>query len=463
MSHTARGVGLTHHGFSICFYKLPQRPCLHSIELPSLFISPSVLESPSPCIRLPIRVRESPFLQSDHIHTLGPEPRVSPSNMLSPLAANMAATALECTFYGIFLVLSATSFVLLVRRRAGLMSGNSLTVLSPSVLPRRLSWSQWLLLGRKLAQSPLFVANVLFLLTITAHWVVVLHILFIGEVDLAGGVTAITFYTNLHNKWIFTKNAILLVDMLLGDSVIPYRAWIVWGRDYRVVVVPIMTIFALITFGIGLLYVGFTGSQDVFNEQLGRWITGYCVATLCTNLYGTGVIAYRMWATNRRMRKTGALSGGLNGGDLTNALAIFVESAVLYSGWAVMYIGLYTARSPLQTVGAQCGPAIIGIAFTLITVRVGLGLGHGSKSPVPSTGAGTMQFGSLSAMGQNQTHISENSFSMRTIALTSSSTARGQDADYAFISNAESMKAPESVGHYHGSSAPGIRYCIWRR
>ena len=49
-----------------------------------------------------------------------------------------------------------------------------------------------------------------------------------------------------------------------------------------------------------------------------------------------------------------------------------------------MYIGFYTARSPLQTVGAQCGPAIIGIAFTLITVRVGLGLTHGLPSAYKS-------------------------------------------------------------------------------
>ena len=60
-------------------------------------------------------------------------------------------------------------------------------------------------------------------------------------------------------------------------------------------------------------------------------------------------------------------------------LAIFVESAALYSAWATLFVILYLSRSPLQTVGSGCGPSMIGISFMLITVRVGLGWSQESK------------------------------------------------------------------------------------
>lgn len=92
-----------------------------------------------------------------------------------------------------------------------------------------------------------------------------------------------------------------------------------------------------------------------------------------------------------------------------SALAIFVESAALYryarpclsrpmkadlsppsrpslslsplSAWALMFVVFYTTRSALQTIGSGCGPTITGIAFMLITVRVGLGWGQDSAPP----------------------------------------------------------------------------------
>ena len=65
------------------------------------------------------------------------------------------------------------------------------------------------------------------------------------------------------------------------------------------------------------------------------------------------------------------------------------------SAWAIMTVVLYGTGSTLQTVGVGCGPEVIGIAFTLITVRVGLGwspdsraadvCGAGAEGGAPST------------------------------------------------------------------------------
>ncbi|KAJ8482415.1 hypothetical protein ONZ51_g5391 [Trametes cubensis] len=119
-------------------------------------------------------------------------------------------------------------------------------------------------------------------------------------------------------------------------------------------------------------------------------------ATLATNLYGTAMIAYKICSINHLTRKTGLMQA--SGGSLLDyarkqgGLAIFVESAALYSTWATLFVIFYLTRSPLQTVGSGCGPSMIGISFMLITVRVGLGWSQESKfgagPALPGSGRG---------------------------------------------------------------------------
>ncbi|KAI0808262.1 hypothetical protein C8Q74DRAFT_125405 [Fomes fomentarius] len=257
-------------------------------------------------------------------------------------------------------------------------------------------------------KSPLIVCNVLLMLVIPAHWVISIQRMFTALVTRGGGQAAIDFFNDLQDKTEVARTALLFVCMLIGDAVITYRTWLVWGRNNWVIIVPFLTIATLIAFGIGLLYEfdHASPSKSVFAAAVGRWITGYCGATLCTNLYGTIMIAYRIWSTNRFMRKNHIWASGR---DLMSAMAIFVESAAMYSAWAVMFVILYATRSTLQTVGSGCGPAVIGIAFMLITVRVGLGWGHDSRS-LPSEGHGT----SARSPRRDQIQLGENSFPMRT-------------------------------------------------
>jgi len=54
------------------------------------------------------------------------------------------------------------------------------------------------------------------------------------------------------------------------------------------------------------------------------------------------------------------------------ALVTLVESAALYTIWNIFYYAAYQCQSELQFVLNQTVPAICGIAFMLINVRVGL-------------------------------------------------------------------------------------------
>lgn len=97
-----------------------------------------------------------------------------------------------------------------------------------------------------------------------------------------------------------------------------------------------------------------------------------------------------------------------------------------------MFVIFYATKSALQTIGSGCGPAVIGIAFMLITVRVGLGWGHDSRS-VPSEGLGALARSPRRDLG-------ENSFPMRTFTLNVSQTV---EQETGYVLRQREVKAPE--------------------
>ncbi|CDO78045.1 hypothetical protein BN946_scf184724.g9 [Trametes cinnabarina] len=295
--------------------------------------------------------------------------------MVSVLAANLASTFIECTLYGIYLILAFTSVGLLSRRKK-----QSFNLRCNTTGRSRLSfWPHRLAFGFALVKSPLIAASILMIITNTVHWVITMYRVFFAVVGHETQELATAYINDLSQGLEVGRTALLFVDMLAGDLIITYRTWLVWRKDYRVIVIPSITISGLIASGIGLLkeFKTLQADSSVFASTLGPWILGYCIATLTTNLYGTVMIACKIYTINKTSKKTGLMTASTSGGSLMEGLVIFVESAALYSAWALFFVILYVTRSPLQTLGSGCGPTIIGISFTLITVRVGLGFGHG--------------------------------------------------------------------------------------
>ncbi|OBZ73541.1 hypothetical protein A0H81_05882 [Grifola frondosa] len=146
----------------------------------------------------------------------------------------------------------------------------------------------------------------------------------------------------------------------------------------------------IVACGVGITYqfTQYFPGENVFVSAAGRWITSDCVFTLCTNVYSTVMIAYRVWKANKAIRRFG-------GSSLMEVLAIFVESAALYTSWTIFFFASYQSQSNLQFTAVDCWPAMSGIAFMLINVRVGLGWAQRAQDPStvhsgigPRTGGG---------------------------------------------------------------------------
>ena len=106
----------------------------------------------------------------------------------------------------------------------------------------------------------------------------------------------------------------------MGDSIVTWRAWVLWGRGWKVLVFPAISITAgvskflafcphpladdLEVSSIGLT-VAFSiepSGEEIFSARIFDWIMPFFSFTFVTNLYAVGVISVKTWYAKRNSR-----------------------------------------------------------------------------------------------------------------------------------------------------------------
>ncbi|KAJ7110727.1 hypothetical protein C8R43DRAFT_1042026 [Mycena crocata] len=263
------------------------------------------------------------------------------------LAVNLATLACSSLFYGMFFVLFATSMYLLVGRYLALRKSRT----SPH--------------NRSIFRSTVFIAALGLFAAITAHWITTVYRAFLAFIYFQHGDAALQFYADGAQVTELVQEGFLMVSILIGDSLIIHRLWVVWEHRISVVIFPICSLAALTMCSAVSMYTVSHRSpgKDVFSDP---WLTSNCVLTLVTNVYSTGLITYKIWNITRIVRPIG-------GSNLRDFLVIVVESAGIYASWAIFFTVTYQTRSLVQFIAIQSAPEVVGIVNALIHTRVGLG------------------------------------------------------------------------------------------
>ena len=149
---------------------------------------------------------------------------------------------------------------------------------------------------------------------------------------------------------------------------------------------------------------------------------------MCLHL---AVIGYRVWSSNRLLKKTGVLEHGrdilvcftrlfLEHGSLCPSLLIIGQHSntcgercsvdvchsfllpvfslpTSPSTWVILYLIWYLTGSELEALGSATAPVVIGITFVLINLRVGLGLGQETRDTTTGLQWAKTPFSSTSA------------------------------------------------------------------
>jgi len=212
-----------------------------------------------------------------------------------------------------------------------------------------------------------FIGVVLFVMS-TIHVGMNCYRLVRGYTDEAlapGGAAA--FLSELPPWHHIFKDTIYATQEMLGDAVAIYRCWIIWEKNYKVIILPCILMIVSIISGYSVcgLYSTFDGS--VFDHRLSHWIlTFYSVAVVQSSIT-TGLMAWRIWQAEKR---TAAYRTGRS--PLRPVLWILIESASLLFVVETILLALYTANYNCQYLMLEPVTPLVGITFTAITLRIGL-------------------------------------------------------------------------------------------
>ncbi|EPS98828.1 hypothetical protein FOMPIDRAFT_1031154 [Fomitopsis schrenkii] len=277
------------------------------------------------------------------------------------VGVNLATVVLESVFYGIFLVLASTSIFFHVSRARTTQQSQS---------------RNW-----KALLDPIFIGSIVISLAVTGHWITTVMRLFDAFANYNDGNTALEYYASV---WFSTETAqtsFLVCTLIMCDSMLIYRLWIVWNYNYVIVILPTCAVLGLCISGPVAVHKQTLVRGSIFAPALTHWVNACYSFTFVTNIYSSCGIAYRVWLA--RQRVSAIRVGGPN---LMDVLVTMVESATLYASYTIFFLGTYEAKSNLQffTIDTLC--PIAGIAFMLINVRVGLGWAQRASAQTPSTG-----------------------------------------------------------------------------
>ncbi|KAF8895285.1 hypothetical protein BD779DRAFT_715172 [Infundibulicybe gibba] len=199
-----------------------------------------------------------------------------------------------------------------------------------------------LLRNKRTVQSPLLVLAILMFTLATAD-IGVTYAYLLRHL-LRGEITPF--------KYIYPKLMLYTTNSALGDTLVIYRCYVVWGHDKRIIIFPCVLLLSATICGYLL-------------PSLGQSFPVYLWMSLALNSLVTILTAGRIWWISRKARR-------ILGDDLVkrynSAIAVIVESGAIYSCYVILVVVL-----PVGQVVADFGLIqVVGIVPTLIMVQVGL-------------------------------------------------------------------------------------------
>ncbi|KAG1851411.1 hypothetical protein F4604DRAFT_1807420, partial [Suillus subluteus] len=170
------------------------------------------------------------------------------------------------------------------------------------------------------------VATLLFLLS-TAHMVVGIIRIEDGLVkqhDTYPGGPA-SFFADVAQEMFVVKDAIIIIQTLLGDGMVIYRCYVVWQTVW-IIIIPCIMWCGIAVFGIlGVCRFSQASNGSIFANQTGHMVATFMALTLATNLLSSGLLAYRIWMSECKVSGIRATKGK------TPLLRVLIDAAILYS------------------------------------------------------------------------------------------------------------------------------------
>ncbi|KAF8902250.1 hypothetical protein CPB84DRAFT_1679001 [Gymnopilus junonius] len=184
--------------------------------------------------------------------------------------------------------------------------------------------------------------------------------------NIPGGVPA--YIAARVSVWYETMGSTSVVcSVFLGDGLLIYRTYLVYGRRGAAVILPVLAYLAAFGLAIEQLVVAGRPHGNFFEGESVKFATAYYSITISLNILLTISICVRLVRMSRRFARS---LGQENGRVYTGAAAILVESAAPYSVLGLMYLIPYSLQNDTGILFGQLWSKMSGIAPLLIILRV---------------------------------------------------------------------------------------------
>ncbi|KAK0458465.1 uncharacterized protein EV420DRAFT_1642811 [Desarmillaria tabescens] len=211
------------------------------------------------------------------------------------------------------------------------------------------------------------------------------------------GIEDPTKFENDSSPWICTELSLENMNFVLGDSVVIWRAWVLWNRKRWILFVSAVFLLVTLGAGIGVTFAFATAPKTVSvfeNPSLHIWELFFILSTMATNIWATSLIAYRAWSHNRTIRAITGEAIMARFRRQHGILALLIESGIFYScTWLIAIIvtlcgnkGAYVVIYMLSQLTAIYPTLIITLVGLRSTLDVAIETFHDTQFGQRGTG-----------------------------------------------------------------------------
>jgi len=220
-------------------------------------------------------------------------------------------------------------------------------------------------------------------ITVNAIWG---EFFWINGREAPGGIFA-WFGENV-NVWYQAMGSTTVVIMIfMGDALLLYRLFILYGSSYYVIALPLLAYFAAFAFAIIELVIAFKPNGNFFSHSTINWGVPYYSITIGLNIVITLLIVSRLLKLGKAVsRALGRDSAKM----YTSVASMLIESAAPYSLVGIMFLVPFARNSMTAISFGQVWAKLTCICPQMIILRVATGRAWGRD--VVTQASSTVQF-----------------------------------------------------------------------
>lgn len=238
--------------------------------------------------------------------------------------------------------------------------------------------------SRRLFNRPIFIISIMLYFSCAAHFAL--------EFSHFYNALATTGVYGFANETSVLVGADILISVtdFFGQLILIYRCWLLWSRNYWIIVFPTLTSvggLACIAAAIHSLLRINPSSPIAPSSLVPLGLAGF-ILPLCANVFVTALIATRIWLLSPHRLHDDLRGVYVPQGRGRAAIDIVIESGALYLVVQLIFVVLFAIHHPAQGIVSVIAVQIYGIAPALIFIRVALGMSNtqpGRPGPRPAS------------------------------------------------------------------------------